>query len=166
MSPFSDLGAAVIGSGSIGTVHIEALRLESDKGGELDAVGDIGSHWLDLTSFITGQRAIAVMAKLATFVKTRRPPAGPVETFAAERAADPVAREMTNEDAALILLRDANGACGTVAIGQISPGDKDSLQWQVDGSVSAAWCGTWRSPTISGSAIAPGPPRCCSAIRP
>ena len=31
-------------------------RLEPDKGGSLRAVGDIGSHWLDLMTFLTGQR--------------------------------------------------------------------------------------------------------------
>ena len=29
-------------------------RLEPEAGGALRAVGDIGSHWLDLTSFISG----------------------------------------------------------------------------------------------------------------
>ncbi|MBE3075583.1 MAG: gfo/Idh/MocA family oxidoreductase, partial [Actinobacteria bacterium] len=29
-------------------------RLEPERGGALRAVGDIGSHWLDLTSFISG----------------------------------------------------------------------------------------------------------------
>jgi hypothetical protein len=61
-------------------------RREDDKGGELCAVGDIRSHWIDLTSFIPGQRVIAVMAELATFVKTRQQPAGSVETFATEHA--------------------------------------------------------------------------------
>ena len=31
-------------------------RLEADQGGTLRAVGDIGSHWLDLMTFITGLR--------------------------------------------------------------------------------------------------------------
>ena len=31
-------------------------RLQPERGGALRAVGDIGSHWLDLTAFITGQR--------------------------------------------------------------------------------------------------------------
>ena len=30
-------------------------RLETDLGGDMRAVADIGSHWLDLTRFITGQ---------------------------------------------------------------------------------------------------------------
>ena len=65
-------------------------RLEPDKGGALRAVGDIGSHWLDLMAFVTGQPIVSVMADLATFVGTRREPTGPVETFSTERSADAV----------------------------------------------------------------------------
>ena len=31
-------------------------RLEPERGGALRAVGDIGSHWLDLTTFVTGRQ--------------------------------------------------------------------------------------------------------------
>ncbi len=58
-------------------------RLETDAGGELRSVGDIGTHWVDLTSFITGLKPKAVMAELATFIPERQKPVGPVETFAA-----------------------------------------------------------------------------------
>ena len=119
-------------------------RLEPDKGGSLRAVGDIGSHWIDLTNFITGLRVASVMADLSTFVKVRRQPTGPVETFSLERAADTVATDMATEDAALILLRYANGARGSVAVSQVSAGRKNSLQWEVDGSIAAAW---WDSET-------------------
>ncbi len=113
-------------------------RLEPDKGGSLRAVGDIGSHWIDLTSFITGLRVTQVMADLATFVPVRQQPTGPVETFSTERSADTVEREMATEDAAAILLRFANGARGSVAVSQISAGRKNSLQWEIDGSTAAA----------------------------
>ncbi len=62
-------------------------RLEAEKGGPLRSVSDIGTHWVDLTSFITGQRPVAVMADLATFIAERQKPLGPVETFAATRGA-------------------------------------------------------------------------------
>jgi predicted dehydrogenase len=114
-------------------------RLEPDKGGSLRAVGDIGSHWVDLTSFIAGQRVQSVMADLSTFVSVRQRPTGPVETFSQERAADTIPTDMTTEDAALILLRYANGARGSVAISQVSAGRKNSLQWEIDGSAAAAW---------------------------
>ena len=115
-------------------------RLEPDKGGTLRAVGDIGSHWLNLVTFLAGHRVTAVMADLTTFITRRAQPRGPVETFSTERSADTVAREMSTEDTASILLRFANGVRGSVAVSQISPGRKNSLRWEIDGSTgSAAW---------------------------
>jgi predicted dehydrogenase len=115
-------------------------RLEPDKGGALRAIGDIGSHWLDLTSFLTGQPIVSVMADLSTFITTRREPTGPVETFSTERSAETVDRPMGTEDAGMVLLRFASGARGSMAVSQISPGRKNSLQWEIDGSdAAAAW---------------------------
>jgi len=115
-------------------------RLEPERGGALRAVGDIGSHWLDLTTFLTGRRVAAVMADLTTFIPVRRRPTGPVETFSTERAADTVPVEIRTEDTAAILLRYEGGARGSVAISQLSPGRKNSLQYEIDGSSSAvAW---------------------------
>jgi len=115
-------------------------RLETDRGGVLRAVGDIGSHWLDLTTFLTGLRVEAVMADLTTFIPVRQKPAGPVLTFSTERATDTIPVEIHTEDVATILLRFAGGARGSVAISQLSPGRKNSLAYQVDGSSSAvAW---------------------------
>ena len=117
-------------------------RLVPEEGGTLRAVGDIGSHWIDLVSFITGRHVTAGFADLATFVTVRQQPRGPVETFSTERSRDTVAREMTTEDAALILLRFDNGARGSVAISQVSAGRKNSIQWEIGGSTAAAaWDG-------------------------
>jgi predicted dehydrogenase len=115
-------------------------RLEPQLGGALRAVGDIGSHWLDLAGFATGLRITEVMADLTTFIPTRQQPAGPVQSFSTERSADTVAREIGTEDTAVILLRFENGARGTVAISQLSAGRKNSLEYEIDGSTGAvAW---------------------------
>ena len=115
-------------------------RLQPERGGRLRAVGDIGSHWLDLVTFVTGRRIVAVMAELSTFIGARREPTGPVETFSTEVAAETVAREIATEDTAVILLRFENGARGAVSISQISAGRKNSLQYEIDGSRSSvAW---------------------------
>jgi predicted dehydrogenase len=113
-------------------------RLQPERGGALRAVGDIGSHWLDLMTFVTGQRVTAVNADLVTFMDTRREPTGPVETFSTDRSADTVERRIATEDAATILLRFENGARGMVAVSQVSAGRKNSLQYEIDGS-EAAW---------------------------
>jgi predicted dehydrogenase len=119
-------------------------RLEPDKGGALRAVGDIGSHWLDLMAFVTGQPIVAVMADLATFIAQRQEPVGSVETFSTRRSGAAVERTVGTEDVATILLRFANGARGSLAVSQISAGRKNSLQWEIDGSDGAA---AWDSET-------------------
>jgi len=119
-------------------------RLEPDKGGNLRAVGDIGSHWVDLVQFLTGHQIVAVMADMATFVGLRHEPTGPIETFSTERSSDTVSREMATEDVASILLRFDNGARGAVSVSQISAGRKNSLRWEIDGATDAA---AWDSET-------------------
>ncbi len=113
-------------------------RLQPDRGGALRAVGDIGSHWLDLMTFVTGQHVSEVMADLSTFIGTRHEPTGPVETFSTARSAETLEREISTEDTASILLRFDGGARGAVSISQISPGRKNSLVYEIDGS-EGAW---------------------------
>ena len=115
-------------------------RLDPALGGTLRAVSDIGSHWLDLTSFLIGSRVASVTADMETFIKVRHQPTGPVETFATEKAKDTVAREIKTEDCATILVRYENGALGSLAVSQISAGRKNSLRVEIDGAKnSAAW---------------------------
>lgn len=109
-------------------------RLIPEEAGGLRAVADIGSHWMDLARFITGQRIVEVMADLHTFVPVRRHPAGPVETFAAADAdAELIEEEMSSDDGAGILLRFEGGARGVVSISQTSAGRKNSISIEVDG---------------------------------
>ena len=153
--PLNQHAREVVAAGDIGSVRLvtgryfqDWLLLESDwnwrlepgRGGALRAVGDIGSHWLDLMTFVTGQRVVEVMADLSTFVRTRREPAGPVETYSTEVATETVTRVIATEDTATILLHFEDGARGAVSISQISAGRKNSLQYEIDGSRSSiAW---------------------------
>jgi predicted dehydrogenase len=113
-------------------------RLQPEEAGALRAVADIGSHWLDLTRFISGRRVVEVMADLHTLVPVRRHPAGPVETFST--VSDDIeleTEEMSSDDAAGILLRFEDGARGAVTISQVSAGQKNSLRYEIAGSESA-----------------------------
>ncbi|MDH3425946.1 MAG: Gfo/Idh/MocA family oxidoreductase, partial [Acidimicrobiia bacterium] len=113
-------------------------RLQPDEAGQLRAVADIGSHWLDLTRFISGRRVTEVMADLHTLVAVRRHPAGPVETFSTVSDDEElVEEEMSSDDAAGILLRFEDGARGAVTISQVSAGQKNSLRYEIAGSESA-----------------------------
>lgn len=113
-------------------------RLQPEEAGGLRAVADIGSHWLDLTRFISGRRVVEVMADLHTLVPVRRHPEGPVETFSTVSGdEDLIKEEMTSDDAAGILLRFEEGARGAVTISQVSAGQKNSLRYEIAGSSSA-----------------------------
>jgi predicted dehydrogenase len=114
-------------------------RLEPEAGGEMRAVADIGSHWLDLLTFITGLKVEAVCADFATFLPVRKKPARPIETFTGKllTAEDYVAQPVSTEDYATVLLRFAGGARGVLTVSQISAGRKNRLFYEINGARSS-----------------------------
>ena len=117
-------------------------RLEPARGGDLRAVGDIGSHWMDLAQFVTGSRIVEVFADLATMIPVRRRPVGEVETFASASDVERVDTPMSTEDIAHILVRFDSGARGSCVLSQVSFGRKNAIRMEVDGSRGTlAWDG-------------------------
>lgn len=119
-------------------------RLEPGLGGEMRAVSDIGSHWIDLTTFITGLTVESVMADFGTFLKTRKKPARPVETFTGkmQTANEYVEQPIDTEDYASVLIRYTSGARGVMTVSQVSAGRKNRLYYEIDGAGSSlAWDG-------------------------
>jgi predicted dehydrogenase len=116
-------------------------RLDPKLGGELRAVSDIGTHWLDLVSWITGRKVTELCADLATIVPTRNRPRGRVETFqksGASRGFDEIA--ITTDDYASVLLNFERGLRGVMTVSQVSAGRKARLWYEIDGSeASLAW---------------------------
>ncbi|MGI8826327.1 MAG: Gfo/Idh/MocA family protein [Chloroflexota bacterium] len=116
-------------------------RVEAEQGGTLRAVGDIGSHWLDLAQFLTGLPVLQVLAELTTFLPVRQKPSRPIETFLTADV-DRVPVSMETEDAATVLLRLAETARGTMQVSQVSAGRKNHLVIEVNGSRgSLSWDG-------------------------
>jgi predicted dehydrogenase len=109
-------------------------RLVPERGGDLRAVADIGSHWLDLAQFVTGMPIVEVFADLMTTIPVRRRPVGEVETFASAADVERVDAPMSTEDVAHILVRFEGGARGSCVLSQVSFGRKNSLRIEVDGS--------------------------------
>lgn len=117
-------------------------RLEPELGGSLRAVADIGSHWLDLLTFITGSKIIEVYANFRTFHPTRKKPSKPLETFTGKilTPEDYIEQPINTEDYASILLRFENGASGVLTVSQVSSGRKNRLFYEINGSKSSlAW---------------------------
>jgi predicted dehydrogenase len=157
--PLSLHARSLVRSGAIGDVlHVHGSytqdwllyptdfnwRVLKDEGGELRAVGDIGTHWLDLISFVGGLEIEAVFADLVTVHKTRlRPPSGSVETFKGKQAHQPTEREpvpIDTEDYGSVLLRGKGGVHGVLTVSQVTAGRKNCLRYELAGSAkSLAW---------------------------
>lgn len=116
-------------------------RVLAEQAGETRAVGDIGTHWMDLLSFVTGQEIAAVFAELTTFIPVRRRPVGSVQTFSsgvAPAQTTPIA--INTEDYGSVLLRFRNGARGVLTVSQVTAGRKNCLRYELAGSTGAiAW---------------------------
>lgn len=115
-------------------------RLEPGKGGSLRAIGDIGSHWMDMAQFVSGQRIVEVCADLHTTIPVRRRPLGEVETFSGAADVEREDAPMTTEDIGHVLVRFDGGARGAFKVSQGAAGRKNHLHFEVDGSEAAlAW---------------------------
>jgi predicted dehydrogenase len=114
-------------------------RLETERAGASRAVGDIGSHWLDLAEHVMGDRVVALCADLGRLHERRLRPADATETFVrGAGGGEPVAIE--TEDFAHVLLRFASGCRGLLAISQVTAGRKNRLLLEVDtAAASFAW---------------------------
>jgi predicted dehydrogenase len=117
-------------------------RANADSNGALRAMGDIGSHWMDMIQHLTGLQITALCADLQTFHKARKRPKGSVETFTGKKAQasdyDSVAVE--TDDFGAVLLRLGDRARGSFAVSQMSAGCKNRFNLEIYGTkCGVAW---------------------------
>ena len=108
-------------------------RVLAEEGGDLRAVADVGTHWLDLIQFITGRRIVAVCADLRTVHGARKRPRENVETFAGADAADRTTETVTvaNDDCGCVMLRFDDGANGCLWASQTTAGRKNCVRFEI-----------------------------------
>ena len=152
--PLSQQARLMVQSGQIGEVYIVQgsylqdwllyptdwnWRLEPGLGGDMRAVADIGSHWLDMVLFVTGLQVEAVFADFQTFLPLRKKPVRQLETFGGkvETVAEYVEQPIHTEDFAAVLLRFKGGARGAMTVSQVSSGRKNRLFFEINGAKSS-----------------------------
>ena len=86
------------------------------------ALGDLGSHILDLARFLVGEIS-SVAGATATYVKER-----PLPENANQKG------KVEVDDSAVAAVKFANGALGTIEASWMAPGRKDFLRFEVLGS--------------------------------
>ncbi len=111
-------------------------RVEEAANGSVRALGDIGSHWMDMIQHLTGLRITSVCADLQTFHKTRKRPKGSVETFTGKKLSpsDYESVAITTDDFGAVLLRLGDRARGAYTVSQMSAGCKNRFQFEIFGT--------------------------------
>ncbi len=99
-------------------------RVSASAGGRSRAFADIGSHWCDLAEFVTGDRIVSLHAVLDSWHDRVDPDTG--------------ARPPATEDTAVLTFRTLRGATGSVVVSQVSPGRKNRLWIELDGTEGSA----------------------------
>ena len=108
-------------------------RVDPALGGASRAFGDIGVHWCDLMEFVTGHRISALIAHTSTALPERQGPDG--------------RRAVQTEDIATVLFETDRGASGSVAVSQVTLGEKNRLRFSFDGA-SASYAFDQESPDV------------------
>jgi predicted dehydrogenase len=130
-----------------GTYSQDWLLYDTDWNWRIEEAGsrtfaDIGTHWCDLVEHVTGMRITSVCADLQTFLKTRKKPKRPVETFAGKSLAPSEYDEVRikTEDFAAMTFRLGETARGCMTASQVAAGRKNRLFVEIYGTKgSAAW---------------------------
>ncbi|GAA1839121.1 Gfo/Idh/MocA family oxidoreductase [Luedemannella flava] len=105
-------------------------RLRKERSGS-GALGDIGSHIVDLTQYVTGQSIASVSALTETFVRSRPLPGEAAAGLGGVAATG--FGEVTVDDAALFLARFGGGAVGTFEATRFATGRKNGLRIEING---------------------------------
>jgi len=114
-------------------------RLESSQSGATRAIGDIGTHWMDLIEYVSGEKIVSVMADCSTFLPFRKKPKKALETWSNKLMSSDEYEEVPidTEDYASVLLRFESGAKGCFTVNQMAAGRKNQVKFDICGSKSA-----------------------------
>ena len=124
-------------------------RYDPETAGNMRAVTEIGSHWIDTAQYVSGKKATAVSACFGAFFPDRVIRNGMMEAAgksagmmeaAGESAGNAKRRlSVSSEDAACVSFRYEDGAIGNVMLSEISPGRGNRLALEITCENGSLW---------------------------
>jgi predicted dehydrogenase len=114
-------------------------RYNTALAGRMRAVTEIGSHWADISQYISGRRILAVSALFGRFNPTRTLENGmmyPVGKHEGEEIS------VVSEDAACVSFKFEGGAIGAVTLSEVSQGRINRITLEITGENKNLW---WNS---------------------
>ncbi len=116
-------------------------RIEPEYGGRTRVIGDIGSHLFDLAQYVTGARITEVLADTSIVYPIRYKPLKGQQTFQASEQKETEPVEIKTEDYCSVLVKFDNGSRGVFTVSQVSAGNKNALELNLDGDLAS---GSWK----------------------
>lgn len=117
-------------------------RLSAEESGKTRVVADIGSHWMDLVEFVSGQKITHVCADFSIIHPTRKKPKKTVLAFSTETFSEDDYEDIPiyTEDCASVLFRFSGGAKGSAFFSQVIAGKSVDIDVLIGGyKKSAQW---------------------------
>lgn len=114
-------------------------RYQPEKAGKMRAVTEIGSHWIDLASYVSGLSIEEVSASFAKVQPQRTVVGGMMHALQSDRE---IALLVSSEDAAAVTFHFSNGALGSVLLSEVSHGRGNQLTLEIIGTKQSIW---WNS---------------------
>lgn len=115
-------------------------RYDPELAGNMRAVTEIGSHWIDAVQYISGEKISEVSANFADFFPDRIIHDGIMEKAVTDSEADNgTLIHVESEDAACLMFRFENGAIGNLTLSEISHGRANRLELEITCENGSLW---------------------------
>jgi predicted dehydrogenase len=115
-------------------------RLIGKESGSTRTVADIGSHWVDLIEYLSGEKIVSVLAEFKIVHPVRKKAVGDVESFSIVEAKEYKEFKIDTEDIVTLMFKLSNGAIGTALFSQMVAGKKNKIDVLISGTkASVEW---------------------------
>ena len=118
-------------------------RYDPKQAGKMLATTEIGSHWIDLMSFLCGKKIEAVSASFGKFNPKRKLIDGKMYPQSTPEGKE---IDIDTDDVAIVTFRLENGGLANVVLSEVTPGRYNYLDMRVTGDAGALW---WNSEEIN-----------------
>lgn len=119
-------------------------RYNEELAGKMRAVTEIGTHWIDLSQYISGLKITSVSAMFGRHTPTRYLDAEDNMMYS-QNDTGRTAINVQSEDSAAIMIQFENGVLGSLLLSEVSAGRSNRLSIEVTGRDKNLW---WNSEEI------------------
>lgn len=128
-------------------------RYKEDLAGPMRATSEIGSHWIDLSRYLTNLEIVEVSANFGKFNSIRYLKDN---IMYESKVDDSQEIFIDTDDCAVVSLRFSNGAIGSMLLSEVSHGRNNKLSIEISSSKQSIWWNTEDPYNVNSASISTG----------